>query len=224
MSSLDAKKVEDAIGSLAGALSVLEGGSKTEISREKQQQDNPIEKSTNASGSKNIKKLKEALSAINEMMQSQAKEKATLEESQNGFIIQLPAAMLFKPDSATINNDDALLFLRRIALIIKKMPKNISIDAIGHSDANPPSKTSKFSDNWELSTARAVSVVAELIKANVNPKRLIASGKSQYDPVATNATEEGRAKNRRVSLHFYASSKDDKKAKQTVLDMQKNIK
>ncbi len=172
-----------------------------------------------------MQKLKQAMQSVNEMLQASGSEKVTLEESQDGFIIQLPASMLFKPNSATITNEDALLFLRRIALIIKQMPKDILLDAVGHTDNTPTSKKSKFSSNWELSTARASSVIMELIKAQVNPQRLQASGRAGYDPIASNATEEGRARNRRVSLHFYSSkSKDDSKPKKTVLDMAKSVK
>lgn len=225
MSSMDTRKVEDAIGSLAGALSVLEGGSKTEISREKQQQDNPIKKDSHSASSKAVENIKKTLQSINEMLQATGSPKVTLEESQDGFTIQLPASMLFKPNSAAITNDDALLFLRRIALIIQRMPKDIMIETTGYTDDTIPSKNSKYANNWELSTARAVSVVEELIKDKVTPQRLIASGRSKYDPIATNATDEGRARNRRVELHFYsASSNDDKKARQTVLDMAKNSK
>lgn len=225
MSSMDARKVEDAIGSLAGALSVLEGGSKTEISREKQQQDNPIKKDSHSSSSKAVESIKKSLQSINEMLQASGSPKVTLEESQDGFIIQLPASMLFKPNSATITNDDALLFLRRIALIVRRMPKDIMINTVGYTDDTPPSKNSKFANNWELSTARAVSVVDELIKDKVQPERLIAAGRSKYDPIATNATQEGRARNRRVQLHFYSqTSKDDNEARKTVLDAAKKPK
>lgn len=216
MSSMDTRKVEDAIGSLAGALSVLEGGSKTEISREKQQQDDPIPKDNTLASAK---AMSQTVQDINEMLESSGAPKATLEESEDGFIIQLPASLLFKPDSAALENDDALLFLKRIALIIARMPQNIRLDVVGYTDDQTPSQTSAFQDNWALSTARAVSVARELIQDSVKPERLIASGRSEYDPIATNATDEGRAKNRRVELHFYSTdAKSQEEAKKTVLD------
>lgn len=220
MSSMDAKKVQDAIGSLAGALSVLEGGSKTEISREQQQQDNPVKKdSQNSSAKQSMQKLQKMMQALNEMLQSSGSPKASIEESQDGFTIQLPASLLFKPDSAEITNEDALLFLRRIALIIKKMPKDVKMNVVGYTDNTQPSKNSPYSDNWSLSTARASSVTRELIKDKVEAKRIMASGKAEFDPVASNETEEGRLKNRRVELRFYSSdSKSENRARKTVLD------
>lgn len=225
MSSMDARKVEDAIGSLAGALSVLEGGSKTEISRERQQQDDPIQKDNKSVKSQSLQKIKSSLKEINEMLQAVGSPKAVFKESEDGFIIQLPASLLFSPSSATITNDDALLFLRRISLIVQRMPKNIRLDVIGYTDDSNPSPASSFKNNWELSTARALSVSMELIKDKVNPNRLIASGRSKYDPIASNATSEGRAKNRRVELHFYSTDlKNEKKAQQTILDVAKKPK
>ncbi len=225
MSTMDAKKVQDAIGSLAGALSVLEGGTKTEISRERQQQATPIETIEETTNRVVTTQLRKAIIEINEMLQISGGPKIQLEEAEDGFIIRLPDGLLFKPGSAIIQNADALLFLRRIALIIQKLPENLHIKARGHTDINPPDSSSLFKDNWELSTARAVSVVKELINNNIDPHRMSASGKAEFDPVSSNATPEGRAKNRRVELHFYSIDDDTKdEAKKSVLDTVREVR
>jgi len=70
----------------------------------------------------------------------------------------------------------------------------------GHTDSKPIS-TSRFKDNWQLSTARAVAVTKVLQEDfNVAPERMTAAGRSFYVPVASNDTEEGRAKNRRTRI------------------------
>jgi chemotaxis protein MotB len=218
---MDAKKVQEAIGSLAGALSVLEGGTKTEISRERQQMATPIE-SQDETSSRVKTAVKKTIVEVNEMLKSTGSPQVILEEAENGFIIRLPGALLFKPGSAKIENEDAILFLKRIALIIDRLPQNLNIDVRGHTDNVPPETNSPFRDNWELSTARAISVVKELIKDKISPKRLIASGQSMYNPIASNATPEGRAKNRRVELHFFTvDNKDKNRAKKSILDMKK---
>lgn len=218
MSTMDAKKVQDVVGSLAGALSVLEGGAKSEISREKQQQDNPVQIDSQ-SANHLVKQIKQQIQEINEMQQSQGSPKVTIKETQEGFVIKLPASLLFKPASALITNEDAFLFLRRIALIIKKMPKDVQLDAVGYTDNTPPPQDSGYADNWELSSARAISVAKELIKDSVNPERIIASGRAQFDPIATNATEDGKLRNRRVELHFYSKkASSNSVAKKTILD------
>jgi chemotaxis protein MotB len=99
---------------------------------------------------------------------------------------------------------------------------NRQIYVIGHTD-NVPIRGSlfgKFSSNWELSTARATAAVRYLTeKAAVNPALLAAVGYGEYHPIASNATPEGRAKNRRIAIvivpeHFNPlESRDDPKAK-----------
>ncbi len=220
MSSMDSKKVEDALGSLAGAFSVLEGGAKLQINRQMHKEDIILEKNAKAPNAKQIKRV---ITTLNEANQNGDFHRINLDEAQNGFIIHLPANIFFEPSSAVIKNSDALLFLRRIALIVKKMPENVMVNAIGYTDDNLPNKDSKYKNNWELSSARAISVVQELIKANVSPKRLVASGRARFNPIASNQTEKGRAKNRRVDLHFYSSDKNyENSIRKSILDIKED--
>ncbi len=217
MSSMDAKKISEAIGSLSGAMSVLEGGIKTEISKERIQESTPIDAKTETS--QQVNKISQALIDANEMIEKGHGPAISIEEAQEGFVIELPAALLFKAGSAEIYNEDALLFLKRIALIIDEMPNAIKVSVQGHTDNLGPSKNSPFKDNWELSSARGISVLQELLIDGVDPKRISASGYAEFTPKATNATKSGREKNRRVELHFFGSSSDDEsKIKKSVLD------
>ena len=217
MSTMDAKKVSEAMGSLAGALSVLEGGTKTEVSPQRNQQATPIE-SQDESAQK-LKTLKSTLVEINEMTKSADNSETTLEEAENGFIIRLPASLLFKKDSATIDNADARLFLKRIALIIDKLPKTIHLNVIGHTDDSPRRIGDRYPNNWALSSARAISVVQELIRDRIEPKILTACGKAEFDPIASNLTPQGKEKNRRVELYFFSLEKDqDETTKKSILD------
>lgn len=217
MSSMDAKKISEAIGSLSGAMSVLEGGIKTEISKERIQESTPIESQSETS--QQVNKVTQALIDANEMMEKGHGPAISMEEAQDGFVIELPSALLFKAGSAEIYNEDALLFLKRIALIIDEMPNSIKVSVQGHTDNLPPSKNSLYKDNWELSSARAISVLQELLLDGVDPKRISASGYAEFTPKATNATKNGREKNRRVELHFFGSeSADESKIKKSILD------
>lgn len=213
MSSMDAKKVSEAIGSLSGAMSVLEGGTKTEISSQRMQESTPIDSQDETSDT--VNRVKQAAGDANEMMEKSDGPAITVEEAQDGFVIALPGALLFKPDSARIENQDALLFLKRMALIVEELPKNMQISVQGYTDNTNPSASSLFKDNWELSSARAIAVLHELVLDGVDPARMNAAGYAQYDPVATNVTTTGRAKNRRVELHFYGK-KNEKKAKASI--------
>ena len=217
MSSMDAKKISEAIGSLSGAMSVLEGGTKTEISKQRIQESTPIESQDETS--EVVNRVQQAAGDANEMMEQNQGTVITVEEAQDGFVIKLPASLLFDAGSATIENQDAILFLKRVALIIEELPNEIQVSVQGHTDDIGPGSSSSFKDNWELSTARAISVLHELLLDGIAPNRISASGYAEYAPVATNATQTGREKNRRVELHFYGKkSENEQKIKSSVLD------
>ena len=92
--------------------------------------------------------------------------------------------------------------LRRIGPILKKIPqKNIRVE--GHTDTVPigPSLRAQYPTNWELGAARAVNVVRFLQKeSGIDPLRLSAVSYGQYRPIATNKTEQGKVKNRRIEI------------------------
>jgi chemotaxis protein MotB len=87
--------------------------------------------------------------------------------------------------------------LKEIAKTINTLPNALNIE--GHTD-NIPINNLKFPSNWDLSSARATSVVQEFVKEGVDPTRLSAVGYGEFHPIGDNATEEGRFKNRRVTL------------------------
>lgn len=77
---------------------------------------------------------------------------------------------------------------------------DISIQIEGHTDSIPIN-TTRFRDNWDLSAARSTSVVRLLTSGTgMDPERLTASGKGEFNPIASNKTPEGRAKNRRTEI------------------------
>lgn len=217
MSSMDAKKISEAIGSLSGAMSVLEGGTQTEISQKRMQEATPMKIQDETSEA--VNRVTQAAIDANEMMEKGHGPTISVEEAQEGFVIELPASLLFKEGSAVINNEDALLFLKRIALIIQELPNDLEVHVNGYSDNQAPGKNSPFKDNWELSSARAISVLKELILDGVEPARLSATGYGEYSPKATNATKSGREKNRRVELAFYGKkASKEAGARKTILD------
>ena len=88
--------------------------------------------------------------------------------------------------------------LLKIANVLNAHPE-IDVMVEGHTDSIPI--RGKYQDNWDLSTARANSIVRILINNyKVNPKSVTSSGHSYFEPVASNATKEGRAKNRRTEI------------------------
>jgi len=78
--------------------------------------------------------------------------------------------------------------------------RNFEVRVEGHTD-DVPIHNSIYRSNWDLSTARATEVVNMLVgKYNLNPERISVAGYAQYHPIASNDTEEGRQKNRRIDL------------------------
>lgn len=108
--------------------------------------------------------------------------------------------LLFDSGKAQIR-PEAAEALQKVADILKgTKSKLIMVD--GHTDNVPigPSLLDEFATNWELSTARATSVVRFLAQSEVPQDRMIASGRSEFKPVAPNDTSEGRQENRRIEI------------------------
>ncbi len=113
-----------------------------------------------------------------------------------GVVITFPDALLFSSGSAELK-PEAYDALTRIAEKLKEIPGKVAIE--GHTD-NVPISSSIYKSNWELSAARASSVLHFLLQKGLNPDRFIIAGYGEYRPVASNDTEDGRSKNRRVEL------------------------
>jgi chemotaxis protein MotB len=84
----------------------------------------------------------------------------------------------------------------------KQIPQDIKwvLRVDGHTDARPLSAASPFKSNWELSAARAISVVQYLISKGVSPQRLVAAGFGEFQPIDPGATDEALSRNRRIEL------------------------
>ena len=120
-------------------------------------------------------------------------------EVKNGKVyVSLSDKLLFKSGSAAIEDKG----VEAIKVLAEVLQKNSDIDVLieGHTDSIPI-KTAVFKDNWDLSVARATSIVRILtIDYKMVPTRLTASGKGEFSPRASNSTPEGRASNRRTEI------------------------
>jgi len=121
---------------------------------------------------------------------------------ERGLVISVQDTVLFHTGSAELT-PQAREVMDKLGLILLQTPNYIRIE--GHTD-NVPINTPRFPSNWELSAARATSVVQYLIsRHNFPPERLSATGYGEYRPKASNATAEGRQKNRRVDFVILSS-------------------
>ncbi len=115
--------------------------------------------------------------------------------------LELNGSVLFESGSAKIK-DDSKMFLQKIASILTKYRYCI-IEIEGHTD-NVPISTSSFENNRELSAERARSVYEYIMEQeNFIDSNMKITGYGDSKPIASNATEEGRSKNRRVSIKIY---------------------
>ena len=110
--------------------------------------------------------------------------------------IELNSSLLF-PSGDAVPNEMAFTLIEKVAKILAPYENPVHVE--GFTD-NLPINTAQYPSNWELSSARAASIVRMLAMDGVNPGRMAAVGYGEFQPVADNATAEGRARNRRVVL------------------------
>ena len=110
--------------------------------------------------------------------------------------IELSSGLLFGSGDA-IPSDKAFTIIEKVAKILKPFDNPVHVE--GFTDDQPIS-TSQFPTNWELSSARSSSIVRMLAMEGLNPARMASVGYGEFQPVASNATAEGRGRNRRVVL------------------------
>lgn len=131
--------------------------------------------------------------AFGELIQS---EQLRVSGNELWIEIELSSSLLFTSGDAVPNNA-AFDIIEKVAKILAPFENPIHVE--GFTD-NQPIQTAQFPTNWELSTARAASIVRMLAMDGVNPSRMAAVGYGEFQPVADNATAEGRGRNRRVVL------------------------
>lgn len=117
--------------------------------------------------------------------------------TEDKIVLRLADNLLFASGSADVR-PDALPLLRIVANTVRNFENDVRVE--GHTD-NVPVGTTKYPSNWELSSARAIAVLRYLAEqGNLNPKYLYAAGYGEFHPIASNATPEGRALNRRADI------------------------
>ena len=128
--------------------------------------------------------------------------------------IEMNSKILFSSADSELE-EDAFPALKALAGVLKTLPN--SIDVEGHTD-NVPINNDLYPSNWELSAARAASVVHLFTQYGVDPRRLSSIGYAEYRPIASNKTASGRMRNRRVKIVILA----DKNARR-IVEIDRNI-
>lgn len=155
---------------------------------------------------KEIQKDLDNLIAVNEL-ENTFETKMTDE----GLLLTIGDNILFDPGSATVKGEYSEV-TKQLSSILQLNPSRYIV-ITGHTD-NVPQTGGQFQSNWELSVMRAVSLLKTIIDANPNldPKYFSAKGYGEFNPVASNDTPEGRAKNRRVEVLIQQLVEEEKPA------------
>lgn len=113
------------------------------------------------------------------------------------IVINLPDNVLFNSGSANLNPEGRQAITQVGEVLSQFSDRRFQIE--GHTD-NVPIKSARYPSNWELSTARALSVVHLLTEIGVKPENISAAGFGEYRPRADNETDEGKQLNRRIEI------------------------
>jgi chemotaxis protein MotB len=138
---------------------------------------------------------------VAEKLSSQVKDgKVALRRLQNGVVVEMQNQVLFPSGKADLN-DDGKETLAAVAEAIRELSdRRVRVE--GHTDDVPVGKKNPIGDNWNLSAQRALTVTRFLQEHGVDPSLLSAEARSQYAPVDTNESDDGKARNRRIEIYL----------------------
>ncbi len=190
-SSIELIKFQKALGSLKGALGILPKQQSVIFQKE------PIIPQLSDYKERRIRK---AAAELQELIKQQGiADKVKLEVTDKGILVRINTPILFELGKADLK-PEAFPILNKIIDMTRDWPNEIRIE--GHTD-DLPIHTEKFPSNWELSTARALSVLKYFLrKGHIEPERLSAVGYGEYHPLVPNTSPQNRAKNRRVEIYI----------------------
>ena len=137
---------------------------------------------------------------VQQLAQEVDKGNLQVRQYKNMLSVDVAEQIFFDSGSATIKKTGQEV-LAKVGDALGQYPEKF-IRVVGHTDSIPVGKSLRMT-NWELSTMRATTVVRFLQDTSkIDPQRLIASGRGEFQPVATNSTPEGRQKNRRIEIQL----------------------
>ncbi|MFC1545983.1 flagellar motor protein MotB [Pseudomonadota bacterium] len=151
-----------------------------------------------------LSELKTAYESMQQSLKSEIEaQRVQLEQlSEREVKVTMPQDVLF-PSASIVIDQSGRKVLDKVAASLKQAP-DTSIRIVGHTDLLPitrPELKQRFTDNWELSAARAAAVARVFIWGeNISDDRIHVVGRSHAEPVADNRTTEGRTKNRRIEI------------------------
>jgi len=175
--------------------------------------------------SRQLDELNQTKRLLEERLSSEINDQQVkLQMMDKGLVISFVADVIFDSGKAKIK-PEAYAVLDKVARVLTENVPQLNVGIEGHTD-NVPVKLSKWKSNWELSSARSLSVLHYLAdKKGISPDRLSAIGYGEYHPVGSNDTRVGRQANRRVEIVIIPQITKVKEAKESVnTEPQENLK
>ncbi|MNF32789.1 putative lipoprotein YiaD precursor [compost metagenome] len=143
-----------------------------------------------------MKKLKETLSKALNSFEGKG---LTVEQKNGKVYVSMENKLLFNSGSWAVGSEGKKAVVE-VGKVLGDNP-DISVLIEGHTDDDPFGGSGPIADNWDLSTKRATAIVAILSEnKKINKENLTAAGRGEFSPLASNATAEGKAKNRRIEI------------------------
>jgi chemotaxis protein MotB len=148
---------------------------------------------------KDRQELKELQEKVNAYIQKNSlSNKLQTSLTDEGLLVTIRDNVLFNSGSAEVRSEDLKTANEIANLLVMDPPRNIIIS--GHTD-NVPIRTSQYESNWELSVMRAVNFMKIILdNQKLDPRWFSAKGFGEFQPVSSNNTNEGKARNRRVEI------------------------
>ena len=209
MAVMDKQKVEEYFDIMKKAMGFIDASTDVETQSDaystKDGDSNSQE--TESSSENQIDNASQEVSQIIEEMNSnqniESKE-ISIEKGKNEFVLDIPSTIMFDDGQYELTNQNAKIFISKIARVIRTMPQTFNIEIIGHTDTNRNLSTTIPRDAWDISALRSISVVKELIKNKIDPAILKVSAYGSRHPKSDVAAD-----NRRVEMRFF--SEDNQK-------------
>ena len=198
------KELVRSLRSALGAQAVPESGTREGLTMHAVPSEAPSEnQQIDELGGMIEKELEDIVSEVRELVLfNKLGGEVSVTKNEDGVVITMSDLLLFT-EGGTRLSEKGLDILKKVASVLSRLAYHVRIR--GHTDSEPIS-TAQYPSNWELSSARASTVVRLLIVNGVNPFYISAEGYAQYHPVATNDTPQGRARNRRVEIVYERDS------------------
>ncbi|MFH0738514.1 MAG: OmpA family protein [Candidatus Omnitrophota bacterium] len=177
--------------------------------------------------SRQLDDLNRARRILEENLRQEINDKQVkLQMMERGLVITVVGDVLFDSGKAKVRQE-AMPILDKVYSVLKNNVPKLNVGIEGHTD-NEQIKVSGWKSNWELSTARALSVLHYLVdEKGISPARISAIGYGEYRPVTSNNTKEGRRLNRRVEIVILpdlTKSTGSSNEREKLLEPEENLK